>query len=44
VRDPGELTDVSRFAPPDELRRFRVEVGTRPNLRRILSKAAPEML
>jgi len=44
ARDPGERDDVSSLAPPGELARFRAEVAARPNLRRILSKAAPEML
>jgi arylsulfatase A-like enzyme len=44
ARDPGERTDVRRLAPPDELERFQAEVRSRANLRRILSKVAPEML
>lgn len=44
VRDPAETTDLRATAPADELARFHDEVERRPNLRRILSKAAPEML
>jgi arylsulfatase A-like enzyme len=42
--DPAELNDLLGRAPATELARFKSEIGRNANLRRILSKAAPDML